>query len=83
MNRLVFFKCQVYDLGWFPNTDSHIRTNNIPESHPRKKCPVHVVAINVICDRIVAPYGLVDAWGTGIGCNGRNSEDRKNGRLSV
>ena len=31
-----------------------------PISHPRKKCPVHVVAIYVICDRIVARFGLVD-----------------------
>ena len=35
MNRLFFFlfflKGPVYDWGWFPNTDSHIRTNNIPD----------------------------------------------------
>ena len=29
-------------------------------SHPNKKSPVHVVAIYVTCDRIVARYGLVD-----------------------
>ena len=38
MNRLGFFKGQVYDWGWFQNTDSHSRTKITPRSlYPQVK----------------------------------------------
>ena len=105
-----FFKGQVYDWGWCPNTDSHIRTNNItvlptPQPPPPPPPPGDDITTRFSVNQLTNFTSKKEmpctcscyicnlwshggtfwfgGWVTSIGCNGRNSEGRKNGRLSV